>query len=148
MANDVSVFGARVTLYASQTFPTGFLISQFADDADPFDTPSLQIADKAMGANGDLVVWSKANPIILNLSLIPDSDDDFNVGVVFESNRIGRGKFGARDVINVTVIYPSGDVVNFNNGKIMEGPPASSASSAGRLKSKTYMFAFESMNRS
>lgn len=145
--NDISTFGARVQLVASQTFPSGVSLTQFADDADPFDTPAMQIRDKAMGANGDLIVWSKANPIIVTLSLVPASEDDDNMGVLFEANRVGKGKQGALDMVSITVIYPDGQTVSFTGGAITDGMPANSASSAGRMKSKVYTFAFENMNR-
>jgi len=146
--NDISVFGLRVLLVASETFPFGIPISQFADDADPFDTPSIQIRDKAMGVNGDLITWSKSTPITLSLSVVPNSEDDLNLGVLFESNRVGKGKQGARDVVGVTAVYPDGSTVSLTQGVITDGQPATSPTSAGRLKSKTYQFAFENMNRS
>lgn len=145
--NDISVFGLRVQLQASETFPSGITLTQFADDADPFDTPSIQIRDKAMGVNGDLITWSKATPIGLSLSVVPNSDDDRNLSVLFEANRVGKGKQGARDVVSVTAVYPDGRTVSFTQGAITDGMPANSPSSAGRFKSKTYQFAFENVNR-
>ena len=145
--NDISVFGLRVQLQASQTFPSGISLTQFADDADPFDAPSMQIRDKAMGVNGDLITWAKATPISLSLSVVPNSEDDRNLAVLFEANRVGKGKQGARDVVNVTAVYPDGRTVSFTQGVITDGMPANSPSSAGRLKSKTYMFSFENVNR-
>lgn len=145
--NDISVFGARVQLVASATFPSGITITQFADDADPFDTPSLQIRDKSMGVNGDLIAWSKANPLGLTISVVPNSEDDDNLAVLFEANRVGKGKQGARDVISVTALYPDGRSVSFTQGVITDGMPANSAASSGRMKSKTYTFAFENLNR-
>lgn len=144
---DISVFGLRVQLTASETFPSGLSITQFADDADPFDSPSIQIRDKAMGVNGDLITWSKANPIPVTLSLITGGEDDRNLSVLFEANRVGKGKRGARDLINITVIYPDGRTVSYTNGVITDGMTGDSASSAGRLKTKAYMFAFENTNR-
>ena len=145
--NDISTFGARVQLVASETFPSGVTLTQFADDADPFDTPAMQIRDKAMGANGDLIVWSKANPIVVTMSLVPSSEDDDNMAVLFEANRVGKGKQGALDDVSVTVLYPDGRTASFTSGAITDGMPANSASSAGRMKSKTYTFAFENVNR-
>lgn len=145
---DISVFGLRVNLIASETFPSGIVLTQFADDADPFDSPSVQIRDKAMGANGDLITWGKANPIPLTINLIPGSDDDVNMGVLLESNRVAKGKLGARDIITINVLYPDGSSRNFAQGVITDGILADSAASSGRLKSKPYSFAFENMNRS
>lgn len=147
MTTDVSGFGLKVRLVASETFPQGIDLTQFADDADPFDLPSMQIRDKAMGLNGDLVVWSKASPAVGSLSLIPGSEDDKNMAVLFEANRVGKGKQGARDTITLTVIYPNTDTWTGTEGVITDGMPGRGVASAGRLKTNTYQFAFENLNR-
>ena len=87
------------------------------------------------------------SPIALSLSVVPNSDDDRNLAVLFEANRVGKGKQGARDVINITAVYPDGRTASFTQGVITDGMPANSPSSAGRFKSKTYQFAFENVNR-
>ena len=145
--NDVSAFGVKVRLVASATFPVGVTITQFADDADPFDLPSIQIMDKAMGVNGDMVVWSKANPISVTLNVIPGSDDDTALSILLEANRVGRGKSSTRDKITITGVYPNGATIVLQEGKITDGMPGQSIASAGRLKSKSYAFAFEGMAR-
>jgi hypothetical protein len=140
---NISGYGLIVNILASNTFPVGLLLTEFADDADPFDIASLQIADKAMGLNGDLIVWSKANPIIVTLNVIPQSFTDLNLAVLLEANRVGKGKTGARDIITMTAIYPNGTPIILTNGAITDGIPGSAVSSAGRLKSKNYAFSFE-----
>jgi len=145
MANDISGYGLRIQLVASVTFPAGITLTQFADDTDPLDMASLQIKDKAMGVNGDLIVWSKANPIPMTTGVIPGSDDDRNLAVLFEANRVGRGKSGSRDVITATIIYPDGSTVSLTDGAITDGMPARGVASAGRLKTNTYQFSFENM---
>lgn len=143
---DVSGFGLKLRLIASVTFPAGITVTQFADDADPFDLPSQQVADKAMGLNGDLVTWSTANPILATLNVIPDSDDDRNLAILLNANRVGRGKSSARDVITLVGVYPSGRTATLSVGKITDGSPGNSVSSAGRMKSKAYQFAFEGLS--
>lgn len=143
MTNNISGFGFRVNVVATNTFPVGVIIDQWADDADPFDLPSLQIGDTAMGLNGDLISWAKANPIKVTLNVIPGSNSDINLGILFESNRVARGKTGARDIITLTGIYPDGRFVTLTQGVITDGIPANSIASAGREKSKSYAFAFE-----
>jgi hypothetical protein len=140
---NISGFGLIVNILASNTFPVGLLLTEFADDADPMDISSLQIADKAMGLNGDLIIWSKANPVIVTLNVIPQSFADLNLAVLLEANRVGKGKTGARDIITMTAIYPNGTPILLTNGAITDGIPGSAVSSAGRLKSKNYAFAFE-----
>lgn len=141
--NDISGFGLKVQMIASVTFPIGIVVTEFADDTDPFDLPSLQIADTAMGLNGDLISWSKANPIKVTLSVIANSLSDDLLAILLEANRVGRGKTGARDIITMTGIYPSGSFITLSNGIITNGMPGNGVASAGRLKTKTYEFAFE-----
>lgn len=146
MAQDVSGFGFVLTLIASNTFPSGFPLSQFADDVDPFDFPVIDVNDVAMGLNGDLISWSKATPLKVTMSVIAGSDDDANLAVLLEANRVGQGKISARDVITVNAVYPSGNTLSLTSGKILSGPSGKSIASAGRIKTPVYMFAFQ--NRS
>lgn len=141
--SDISGFGLRITLLATSTFPTGLSLSQFADDADPLDMAAIQVADKAMGLNGDLITWGRATPVPMIIAVVPNSDDDRNLAALLEANRPARGKFPARDVVTATIVYTDLSVVVCFNGAITDGPQASSISSAGRLKSKMYTFAFE-----
>lgn len=143
MADDISGFGLQVRLIADKTFPTGITITQFADDGDPFDLPSIQIADTAMGLNGDHISWSKANPIKITLNVIPGSADDKNLQILFENNRVGKGKTGARDLLTASAVYPDQSTVTLLNGRITDGMPGNSVASAGRMKTKAYMFSFE-----
>jgi hypothetical protein len=140
---NISGFGLVINLVASTTFPAGVLITQFADDADPFDIPSIQIADTAMGLNGDQIGWSKPNPIKITLNVIPQSDDDLNLAVLLEANRVGRGKQGARDIITLTGIYPNASPIILSNGIITDGIPGTAVASSARMKSKNYSFSFE-----
>lgn len=140
---DISGFGLQINLVASSTFPAGIPLTQFADDSDPLDLTSIQIADKAMGLNGDLIVWAKANPLPCTLNVIAGSEDDLNLSVLAEANRVGKGKNSARDVITMTIVYPDGRTLTLNNGKITDSMFGNSVASAGRLKSKAYIFSFE-----
>ncbi len=141
---NISGFGFSIYCIASKTFPAGFPITEFADDADPLDVPSLQIADSAMGLNGDLITWSKANPIKITIDVIPSSDDDINLGILLEANRPGKGKTPALDIITMNFIFPEGVFTTLSNGVITDGMPFNSVASAGRLKTKGYQFTFES----
>ena len=146
---NISGYGFSVNIIASTTFPIGLFITEFADDSDPLDVPSLQIADSAMGLNGDLIVWSKANPIKATLDVIPNSFSDRNLAILLEANGVGKGKTSAKDIITMTLSYPPnpqfliGSIVILTQGVITDGLPLNSVSSAGRLKSKSYAFSFE-----
>jgi hypothetical protein len=147
MATDISAFGIRVQIFASATFPAGITITQFADDGDSLDVPQQQIADKAMGVNGDLITWSKANPLLVTLNVIPGSEDDRNLAVLLEANRVARGKRGARDTITLTAVYPDETTQTWSAGRITDGIPGKALASSGRMKTKPYAFAFENLAR-
>lgn len=148
MSNDISGFGLRLRVVASATFPAGITLSQFADDADPFDFPDLTVAETAMGVNGDLITWSKANPLLVTVNVIPGSEDDQNLAILLEANRVGRGKQSARDQITLTAMYPDGKSNTASVGVITQGRPGQSVASSGRMKTKPYTFAFENLSRS
>lgn len=145
---DISGFGLRAFLVASATFPQGIELTAFADDSDPLDFPVQTVAETAMGLNGDLLTWSSANPIMAALALIPDSADDRNMSILLEANRPARGKVPARDVLTLTVIYPSGKQTTCRLGSIISGPPSLGVASAGRLKTRIYQTAFEDKSES
>ena len=143
MAVDISGFGVEARVVASTTFPTGFEITEFADDADPIDIPSQQISDTAMTLNGDLLSWSTANPIPATINVIPGSEDDLNLAVLLEANRVGMGKTSARDTVTLVVSTPDNRTLTLTNGKITDGPVSNGVASSGRFKSKAYQFRFE-----
>jgi hypothetical protein len=145
---DISAFGIRLQLVASVTFPAGITLTQFADDGDSLDVPQQQIADKAMGVNGDLIVWSKANPLNITINIIPGSEDDRNMSVLLEANRVARGKRGARDTITLTAIYPDETTQTWSPGRITDGIPGKALAASGRMKTKPYMLTFENLARS
>jgi hypothetical protein len=140
---NISGYGTLIQLVASITFPVGFLINAFSDDTDAIDVPSVQVADSTMGLNGDLIVWSKANPIKATITVIPDSNEDINLGILLENNRPGKGKLVVQDTILLSTIFPDGSQLTLINGIITDGMPTNSVASSGRLKTKTYAFAFE-----
>jgi hypothetical protein len=142
---NISGFGLSISIIASKTFPVGLLLTEYADDTDPFDSPSIQVADKAMGLNGDLIIWSKPSPLNHTLSVIPKSISDINLGFLLNANRVAQGKTGARDVVTMTVNYPDGTFVVLQNGAITDGPVATSVASSARYKSKTYGFTFQNI---
>lgn len=144
MAQDISGTGVVVALRASTTFPNGLTITQFADDSDPLDIPALQIADTAMGLNGDLLLWARANPIAMTLNVVPAGIDDTNLQILGDANRVGAGKVSAKDLITASVIYPDGRVIILNKGVLKSYDPGNSIASSMRLKTKSYVFEFES----
>ena len=143
MTQDITGFGSIVNIIADKTFPLGFAVTQFADDADPLDIPAIKILETAEGLNGDMVAWSKAVPIPVTMSVIAGSTDDLNLQILANANRVAQGKSVAGDNITLTCVYPDASVLTLTNGKITEGSFGKSIASAGRLKTRTYSFMFQ-----
>lgn len=142
---DVSATGLSLTIKASVTFPQGFTFTEFADDADGWDAPAIDIATTAMNLNGDLVTYSSPVPLTRTLSAIPGSPGQRNLAIIYEANRVAKGKRSARDIITVVANYPDGSTETLSNGKMTNGMPGKSVASAGRIKTNAYTLAFEQL---
>lgn len=143
MANNITGFGVVLSIVASTTFPVGFPVTQFSDDADPLDMSAVQIADTAMGLNGDLIRWARAAVLPVVISVLPGTEDDLNLQLLADANRVGQGKVSANDAITLTVVYPDGTTVTLTGGCITSAMFGKSIASSGRLKTRVYTFAFE-----
>ena len=142
---NISGFGTQISLIASSTFPNGIVLSQFANDADPIDISELKIGEADTALNGDLVVYSKPAVLHVAMNFIPNSDDDKNLQILFNNNRISKNHSSARDVITIVVVSIDGTKQTFNNGIMLTGFAGNSIASAGKYKSKKYSLAFEDM---
>ncbi|WVW37741.1 putative tail fiber protein [Aeromonas phage Gekk3-15] len=139
---NASGFGTTVTLTASNTFPQGFKITQFADDADSLDMPELTLAESGMGLNGTHVVWAKPGVMELVTNIIPNTPDDSNLAILAENNRVAEGKRVSRDNITFVISYPDGSTITLADGIIVGAMPIKSISQAGRIKTRPYKFRF------
>lgn len=145
---NVSGFGTTATIVASQTFPQGINITQFADDADSLDMPELTVAESGMGLNGTHVVWSKPNVMDITVNVIPTTSNDINLAILLEANRVAEGKNGARDVITMVINYPDGRVATLSDGIIVSGIPIHPVAQSGRSKTRPYKFRFTKVDKS
>jgi hypothetical protein len=144
MVSNISGFGLAVAITASATLPAGYLVTQFADNSDPLDMPAMQIADTAMGLNGELLAWAKAVTISMVLNVVPGSLDDVALQTLANNNRVAQGKTVAGDIINAVITYPDNRVVALTGGVMTNFMFGNSVSSDGRLKTKSYTFMFQS----
>ena len=140
---DVSGTGLSLTVKASLTFPSGFLVSAFSDDSDPLDFPEQQIAEYGMGLNGDLITWTSPKPIEVTISVIPGTPEDESLAFLYEANRAAKGKRSVKDTITFVANYPDGRMKTLRPGRITNGQPAKGVASGGRIKTSTYSFVFE-----
>lgn len=140
---NISAFGSIAQFTASRTFPNGFTVTEFADDADPIDSPPFTAADTGVGLNGDMVVWNRANILEVVVNVIPNTEGERNLAVLLDANRTGKDKSGARDVVGLVVAMPDGSKITCTNGTPIDGVLINAVASVGRLKTKPYRFRFE-----
>jgi len=149
---NISGFNSFAVLTATGNFPLGVILTQFADDTDVIESPSIRIGEAAMGVNGDLIVWNPPVIVPLNLSVIASSQDDQILQILLLGNKVGKSKTAARDIINLVITYPANQnalpqTATYTNGILVEGPPSMSVASEGRFKTNTYQFLFEEVTR-
>ena len=143
MSSNISVFGLTLSLIASTTFPTGVVITAFADDQDPFDLEEIIIGAAAMGQNGDMVKYSTPAIIPVSLNIIPGSPSDELLSILMQNNMVGLNKSSKNDQITLTGVYPSNlKTVYLSDGIIVSGMPGPSGASSGRQKTKPFKFNF------
>lgn len=140
---NVSATGLKIRLVAIPTFPAGFDITQFADDADPISTDMVDIAAAEAALNGDLVTWSRPNVVSARIGVLPGTDEAKNLDILWSVNRTGKNKLSAQDKISMVINYPNGDVKVLSNGAMLSGPAFDGGSSEGRLNTREYGFAFQ-----
>lgn len=145
---NISGFGLSAVINASNTYPNGFVLTDFADDADPLDSPDFQVADTGFALNGTMVTWSRAQGIEVGFNVIPTSEGDINLDTLLDANRVGAKKNGARDKVSIVFNYPNGDQVTCSEGIVVVGSMLPGVASAARLKSRQYRFRFERITKS
>jgi hypothetical protein len=148
MTVNVSAFGLSAQITADKTFPNGFTLTEFADDADPLDSPDFQASDASSGLNGDMLVWSKAGGIEVLVNVIPTSEGDNNLDALLDANRNGKNKSSAKDNIGIVFTYPTGQRVICADGVLLSGPMLPQVAGSGRLKTRQYRFKFEKVTKS
>lgn len=144
---DLSHLGTIVTISASNT--TGGApvpLTAFPKDTDPVSIPNVTLGSMEIGTNGDPITWSEATPKELTLAIIPNTPDHVFMQQLVQLNTPEKGKRANNDRITLTRVMPSGAVLVCKNGKLVEGAPATSQASSGKLSTVTYRFMFGSMS--
>lgn len=83
---EVSATGLALVVKASKTFPSGILITAFADDADPLDFPATEIVKTGVDINGNLLSWSAPAPQTVTINVPAGSEEDQNLAILLDAN--------------------------------------------------------------
>lgn len=142
---DVTGWGTSVTVVALQTFPQGFKLTQFADDKDPLTIEDLEPVGYEMLYDGNLFAYDKAAPVMVSVSVIPNTEDDINLKILLQTKKGGIRLLPISDVTSMVISYPDGGMTILSGGTILSGPPADSINQAGRKIGNTYKFVFASI---
>ena len=139
---DVSAFGTTISILATQSFPVGFTIENFADDKDPLKIENIEATGYVFLIDGSLFIFDKAAVIKVDVSTIAGSDDDINLKTMLQARKGSSSIINLPDVTTMTIAYGNGGIVMFTNGSIVSGPLGDSIEQSGRHPSNTYTFVF------
>lgn len=141
---DVSAVGISVRLVASVTYPMGITLTAFPEEGEVGISGDTEIAGNASGVNGDLIWWKTVNGIEVNLPIIPNTNDEALLDVLFQGNRAAKNRFPKKDIIQMIVTNPvTGVAKTYKNGVVKSGAVGYQYGNDGRIRNKTYGFVFE-----
>lgn len=140
---EISVLGAKAWLTADKTFPAGFAITKFPADSDGIDITEIQMGNAEIGVNGDMITWRTPVANTITISVIPGSDEDKNLQILLDRNRVAKGRMYEQDNITLVVTLNNGTTHTFSNGIITTGELGYSLTSQGKIRTKRYGFMFE-----
>ena len=140
---DVSAIGFKILVKDTKIFPDGFTISRTADGADPFAFSTVTVGSATTDANGYKVYATTPNPTEFTINLLPTSEEDKNMSLLFESHRPRPGIPRTGGEITITVIYADGSSTTANDCSFLTGDPKRSIQGDSRYKNKVYTFACE-----
>lgn len=148
---DVSATGSKIRVECGSNSCN---ITEFYDEATPFETNEVEVTGSAMTLNGQLILWRKPTAYVVSMTVVPGSQDDLWLAQRLDDAHVRRGKvvdvdrLNAKMTIWVPQINASGRQnatvsVSYTNGRILSGPTGPSTNAEGKLSGKTYTFVFE-----
>lgn len=140
---DVSALGFKILVQDSRVFPRGFTINRTADGADPFAFSTVTVGSVTSDANANIVYRTTPNPTEFTINLLPTSEEDKNMSLLFECHRPRPGVPKTGGEITITVIYNDGSSTTAIKCYFLTGDPKRSIQGDSRYKNKVYTFACE-----
>lgn len=144
---DISAAGLSITFVTTISYPLGFTITAFADDADPLNIADINVGDMALDLNGNAYEWSVAEPVPVDLNLHANTEGSEDLDGLFDANKPGPNKQTVRDTITMTVNFPNKPTEIYSGGTTISYAPGTGTNSSGKQKVKKYSFKFSQMTR-
>lgn len=138
---DIGAYGLSINVVALQSFPMGFSLSEFADDADPLVVEETEPFGYELLFDGDIFSFDKASVIKLSVTVIAGSEDDTNLRLLLQSKKGSKSILPVPDMTTMVITYPTGHVI-LTKGTIISGPLADSSRADGRKHGNKYTFVF------
>lgn len=142
MSHDISAFGIGAYLIADQSLPLGYYINAFADDSDAITFEALTVNNVEIDLNGKLFSAFEAHPVVVTISVIPQSIDDQTMRMLLNANHVSRYQNAVGDTLTLTVKYPDFSVLTLRDGRMIGGPSGLGAKAEGRYITNTYTLHF------
>ena len=152
MAIDISAVGASIVITPHSGTP--ITITEFSDEGTPFDAGDVDVSTNAKNLNGQMI--SSRTPAVypVSVTVIPGSDNDFELQQLLQKSSIMPGGIAPVDNIIIDSIVLSVPAINqsgrgftrkyeWSAGRIKTGPTGPSTSSEGRQSARTYTFEME-----
>lgn len=139
---DVSAFGTGINIVATTSFPTGFPLTQFADDEDPLSIEEVEVSGFEKLYDGSIFTFDKTSPVLLSVGIMPNTDDDINMKILMQMRKSSPSILPLPDTTSMVITYADGGRVILTSGTIISGALADSISAQGRKKGNVYHFVF------
>lgn len=129
---------------ATNTFPLGFEVSDFADDVDPCELPEVPLGVGVKDLNGRVFFQNVAPIIPIYVNVIAYSPSDKRLQTLYNSNLSASNKVSNSDIITLMLKYNGQMDSLYGNGKMIIGSPDVPIQARGRYRSRRYGFIFGS----
>lgn len=139
---NISAVGFSMWISATNTFPLGFEVSDFADDVDPFELPEVPLGVGIKDLNGRVFFQNVAPIIPMYVNVIANSPSDKRLQTLYNSNLSASNKISNSDIITLMLKYNGKRDSLYGNGKMLIGTPDVPIQARGRYRSRRYGFVF------
>lgn len=125
-------------------------ISDFLDDANPFQFPDTEVSGVGMNFKGALIRYARGNPFMFSVTVCAGSNSDKILRTALAKYHISNGEKIRGNGISATLSVPAmgttgNNTYSLSKGVIVSGPMGPTATGEGKMQGNTYTFAFASV---